>query len=240
METVCQLEELKLAGMAEEYKAIMKLPFDRRPSLDVAIAKMVEAERYDRDAKKTERLLKASKMRYNANIEDVECSETRNLNKDLLAELGDCSFVRRAENLLVTGLTGCGKSFLACALGKQACCVGYRTAYYNMNKFMEAIAQAKLDGTFIKMLAHMEKMDLVILDDFGLQAMNDNTRQALLQILEDRYEKKSLIIASQLPVEKWYDYIGQQTFADAIMDRLVNNATCINLKGESMRRKRKK
>ena len=136
-------------------------------------------------------------------------------------------------------MTGCGKSYLACALGRQACCLGYRTEYLNMNRFIERITLSKLDGTFLRLISRLEKNDLIIFDDFGLQPVDANTRLALLQILEERYERKSIIIASQLPVNKWYDYIGEPTFADAIMDRLLSNANRIDLKGESLRRKTK-
>lgn len=239
-ETISQLEAMKLNGMAELYSTIIKSPVDKRPSLEVAMARLAEAEKNYREESRTCRYLKASRLRYNANIEDIECSAIRNLSKQQLDELSDCSFIYRSENLLFTGMTGCGKSFIACALGRQACQFGYRTEYFNMNRFMETIGQTKADGTFLKLLSRLEKIDLLILDDFGMQPMNANVRQALLQILEDRYEKKSVIIASQLPLEKWYEYIAEPTYADAIMDRLVNNATHIELKGESMRKKRKK
>ena len=167
-------------------------------------------------------------------------SSERNLSKDQLSEISDCSFIQRAENILLTGLTGSGKSFLACAIGRQACMTGYRTEYFNMNKFIEKIALSKIDGTFLKVISRLDKNDLIILDDFGLQPLDQNARLALLQILEERYERKSIIIASQLPIGKWYDYIGEPTLADAIMDRLVNNATHIELKGESLRKRNRR
>lgn len=234
------MEGLKLKGMADEFRAIMSLPMQKRPGLELAVAKLVDAERLYRDQCRTSRYMKASKLRYMASIEDIECSTERNLTKDMLAEIADCNFIRRAENLLITGLTGCGKSFLACALGRQACTLGFRTEYLNMNRFMDAIAQSKLDGTFVKLLNHLNRFDLVILDDFGLQSMDQNTRIALLQMLEDRYERKATIIISQLPVAQWYEYIAEPTLADAICDRLLNNSTQIDLKGESMRRKKRK
>lgn len=239
-ETITQLHMLKLKGMAQEYQALTNLPVQDRPGMEMAIAKLVEAERQHRENQKTAMYLKTSKLRYNANIEDIECSAARNLTKDQLAEISDCSFIRRAENLLITGQTGCGKSYLACALGRQACYLGFRTEYLNMNKFIEKIALAKMDGTFLKLVTHLEKNDLIILDDFGLQPMDVNSRLALLQILEERYDRKSMIIVSQLPIKKWYDYIAEPTLADAIMDRLINNTSHIELKGESMRRKKKK
>lgn len=239
-ETIIQLKELKLRGMASSFESIVNLPIQNRPTLELAIAKMVEAENQDRRDRKTEMYLKTSRLRYTALIEDVICSTDRNFTKEDLASLADCSFIRRHENLLIQGKCGCGKSFLACAIGRQACVLGYRTAYLNMNSFVEKVAMSKLDGSFLKMITSLEKNDLIILDDFGLQPMDTNTRLALLQILEERYERKSVIIASQLPITKWYDYIDDPTLADAIMDRLISNANKIELKGESMRQKRKK
>ena len=239
-ETIIQLKELKLKGMAASLDAIMSLPVQNRPTLELAIARMVEAEQQDRRDRKTEMYLKTSRLRYTALLEDVICGADRNFTKEDLAALSDCSFIRRHENLLIQGKCGCGKSFLACALGRQACILGYRTVYLNMNSFVEKVAISKLDGTFLKMITSLEKNELIILDDFGLQPMDINTRLALLQILEERYERKSVIIASQLPIAKWYDYIGDATLADAIMDRLVANANKIELKGESMRQRKKK
>ena len=151
--------------------------------------------------------------------------------------MADCAFIDRAENLLITGATGAGKSFLACAFGHQACVAGYKTLYLNLNRFTEKIMLAKLDGSFVKTLNQLEKVKLLILDDFGLAPLDQNSRLALLQILEDRYEKKSVLIASQLPLRSWHEYIGEPTLADAIMDRLFANAHRIELKGESLRTK---
>jgi len=239
-QTIDLLTSLKLKGMAKEYEALLRMPRQMRPGMEMTVAKLADAERNDRHDRKTQLYLKASKLRYMATIEDIICSAERNLSKDQMSEVADCSFVSRAENLLITGLTGCGKSYLACALGRQACMLGYRTEYMNMNKFIERIAMAKADGTFLKLVTHLDKNDLIILDDFGLQPLDTNSRLALLQILEERYERKSVIIASQLPVNKWYDYIAEPTLADAIMDRLVNNATHFELSGPSLRKIRKK
>ena len=147
-------------------------------------------------------------------------------------------YLDHGENLLITGATGCGKSFLACALGHQACIQGYKTSYLNMNRLIEKVTLSRLDGSYIKLLNHLERQSLIILDDCGLQPMSQELRLTLLQLLEDRYGKKSIIITSQLPVAKWHEYINDPTLADAILDRLTANAHRIELKGESLRRKK--
>lgn len=167
----------------------------------------------------------------------IQCSQTRNLFPEQLQTLSDCSYIQRSENILITGSTGCGKSYLACALGNQACLMGHKVYYANMNRLSEKIMLAKLEGTFVKLLNQFAKVSLLILDDFGLQPLDQNTRLALLQLLEDRYGEKSTMIVSQLPISKWHDAIGEPTLADAIMDRITTGAHRIELKGESLRKK---
>ena len=238
--TLDQLKQLKLFGMANAYQAVLSLPVQEQPSIHQLMARLTEAETQNRGQIKTESYLKQSKLRYNAVIEQVHCNTSRNLTQDSLLAIADCGFINRSENILITGATGCGKSYLACAIGRQACSFGYKTLYLGMARFLEKIAQSKIDGTFVKMLNLFEKTHLLIFDDFGLHPMEKITRLALLQILEDRYGKKSTLIASQLPVDKWYPYIGESTIADAIMDRLSANAHRFDLKGESLRKTKMK
>lgn len=235
--TIDHLTQLKLPGMARAYQAVLTLPVQHQPTLSQFMANLAEAEMQDRTQKRTEKYLLQSKLRYNAIIEQVHCNPSRNLTKEMLMMVADCSFIERAENLLITGATGCGKSYLACAIGRQACYFGYKTLYFGINRFLERITSSKLDGTYIKLLNQIEKTHLLILDDFGISPLDAVTRLALLQILEDRYGKKSVIIASQIPTSKLYDYIGESTIADAIMDRLAVNAHRFDLKGESLRKK---
>ena len=153
--------------------------------------------------------------------------------------LADGSYIQRGENILISGATGSGKSYLSCALGHQACMQGYRTLYFNMNRFIEQIALAKVDGSLIKWMDRMKKARLIILDDFGLQPITHAVKLIILQMLEDRYENASTLICSQLPIAKWYDYLDEPTLADAILDRLVTKAHRIELKGKSLRKRSK-
>jgi DNA replication protein DnaC len=237
--TLQQLKDLKLSGMARSYESILQLSSHKQPDAHTLLAQLCDAEKQNRTHYKTGLYLKLSKLRYAANLEEISYTKDRNLKPESIMPLADCSFIDRAENILISGATGSGKSFLACAFGHQACVMGYKTLYLNLNRFTEKLMMAKLDGTFIKLLNQFEKTSLLILDDFGLAPMDQNTRLALLQILEDRYAKRSIIIASQIPIAKWHEAINEPTLADAIMDRLMANAHRFELKGESLRKKNK-
>ena len=172
-----------------------------------------------------------------ATIEQLEYSNERGIDKNLVHRLADCEFINRKENLLITGSTGTGKSFLASAIGHQACQLGFKVLYQNATRLFAQLKMAKADGSAIKELMKIEKQDLLILDDFGIQPFDQQSRASLLDIIEDRHGKRSTIITAQVPVKQWYDLIGEKTIADAVMDRIVHNAQRIELKGESLRRK---
>jgi len=175
--------------MVRAYETALTVPVHEHVSGDLLVARLAEAELQHWVNQKTQLYLKQSKLRYNAILEQVYCNPARNITSDQLMKLADGMFIDRAENILITGATGCGKSYLACALGRQACSLGYRVIYFGMNRFLEKVTQSKLDGTFIKMLNQIEKTHLLILDDFGLTPLDNISRLALLQILEDRYGK---------------------------------------------------
>lgn len=236
--TLHQMQQLRLQGMHHAYHSQLELPMNQQLEGHDLVAQLVQSEQLSRANEKTAYYLKLAKLRLPATIEQIESSPTRNLTKQQMATLAEGRYLQQGENILITGSTGCGKSYLACALGHQACLQGYKTTYLNMNRLIEKITLSKLDGSYIKMLNHFEKQTLIILDDFGLQNLGQDVRLTLLQLLEDRYGKKSIIITSQLPIAKWYEYINDPTLADAIMDRLTANANRIELKGESLRRKK--
>ena len=202
------------------------------------LAHLVEAEWDDRQNRRIERAIYYAHFRYKASVESIHYHAERSIDRNQIMRLADCSFIDRYENLLITGSTGIGKSYVASAIGHQACIMGFKVLYASTPKLFAKLKMAKADGSYIKEMARMERQQLLILDDFGIQPFDAQSRAALMEIIEDRHGKTSLIITSQLPVSKWYEVIGEKTIADAILDRIVHNAHRIELKGESMRKKR--
>lgn len=239
-QTLQQMQHLRLTGMHQAYRAQLELPMDQQLETHQLTAHLVQAEELQRANEKTAYYLKLAKLRLPATIDQVECGPARNLTQQQLAELAEGRYLQQVRNVLILGPTGAGKSHLACALGHQACIQGYKTTYLNMNRLIEKVTLSKLDGSYIKLLNHLERQTLIILDDFGLAPMTLEIRLTLLQLLEDRYGKKSIIVTSQLPVAQWHAYLNDPTLADAILDRMTANAHRIELKGESMRRKKSK
>jgi len=238
-ETLQQLKILKLNGMASAYEAMLRLPIDQQPQADQLLTQLVESESLHRQHLKTMAAIRAAKFRYQASIEEIRYLPERNLDKHLMLRLAETNFIAKAENVFITGATGCGKSYIASALGFQACQMGYKVGYFSMTKLLQRFKLAKADNSINKELARIEKMHLIILDDWGLQPLDSTMKITLLQMIEDRHGRASTVITSQLPVAGWFDYIAEPTLADAIMDRLVQHVHRLELKGESMRKKQK-
>jgi len=236
--TLSKLKQMKFYGMHGAFKTTIETGKIDHYTLDQFISHLIEAEWDDRHNRKIERSIKTARFRYKASIEKIIYSEQRNLDQNKLLRFAQGDFITNGENILITGSTGVGKSYIASALGYQACIDGHRVMYFNTTKLFAKLKMAKADGSYLKELAKIERQHLIILDDFGLQSLDMQNRMALLEIIEDRNTKGSVIITSQLPVSKWYDIIGEKTIADAIMDRLVHQAHRIELSGESMRTKK--
>ena len=232
------MKQMKLYGMHGAFKTAIETGKMDDYTLDEFTAMLADAEWDDRQNRRIARGIKNARFRYNATMEKMVYDPERNIDKTRLVRLAECSFIEKAEDILITGSTGTGKSYVATALGYQACIDGYRVNYFSTAKLFSRLKMAKADGSYLKEMAKLERQHLLILDDFGLQALDAPNRIALLEIIEDRHNKGSVIITSQLPVDQWYEIIGEKTVADAIMDRVVHSAHRIELRGESMRRKR--
>lgn len=236
--TLGQLKNLRLNGMAKRYQAALDLPSHQQEDAHSLVALLSQAEVEYRNHYRTERLLKNSRLRYNAILEEVICTPERGLTREMILRLSDGMFIEKGENVLIGGLTGTGKSYFSCALGRSACLLGYKTLYFSMNKFLEALTQTKLDGSYLKWIKNIANHQVLILDDFGIKPLSHDARLALLDILEDRYGKGTTIITSQLPVDKWYEFINEATTAEAILDRLTASAHRVELLGKSLRKKK--
>jgi DNA replication protein DnaC len=236
--TLEKMKQMKFYGMARAFKASLEPGTEVSYTADELIAHLIDSEWDERQNRSIDMKIRNARFRYRAALEDINYEAERSVDKNQIMRLADCCFIDKAENVLITGSTGIGKSYLASALGHHACSRGYRVAYYNVAKLFTRLKMAKADGTYIKEVARIERQHLLILDDFGIQPFDAQSRAMLMELIEDRHGKSALMITSQVPVSKWHDVIGEQTIADAILDRVVHGAHRLDLKGESMRKRR--
>ncbi len=232
-----KMSHMKMHGMQRMYQTMLDSHQHQDLTHDEFINTLIQSEWEDREHQKISRHIRLAKFRYGASIEELNFTASRGLDKTQVLRLAEGSFIQKKENILITGPTGVGKSYLASALGQQACQLGYRTLYFNTQKVFPKLKMMKADGSYTREISKIEKYDLLILDDFGLAPFDNTARMILLEIIEDRHGRKSTIISSQLPVAKWYEVIGDSTVADAILDRMVHTAHRLELKGESLRKK---
>jgi DNA replication protein DnaC len=233
-----KMQKMRLHGMARIFQNSLEKSGLKLLTPDEMVAHLVEAEWDDRYNRKLDRSLHSAHFRYKAAIEQISFDENRVLDKNQVLRLAECTFIKKKENVLITGSTGVGKSFVASALGHQACSLGYKVMYSHSTKLFAKLKLAKADGTYLKELSKMEKQDLLLIDDFGIQPLDAQSRTSLMEIIEDRHGKSSTMFTSQVPIGMWHEVIGEQTIADAILDRIVHDSHRLEMKGESMRKRK--
>lgn len=237
--TLDQLRTLRLEGMAKALEEQLQTSDIEDLRFEDRLALLIDRETLDRASRRMATRLRKAKLRQkNACVEDIDYRTRRGIDKSLFLSLAACAWVSQHRNVLLTGPTGVGKTFLACALANKACREGFSVKYLRMPRLFEDLRLAHADGRYPKMMAELAKTDLLVLDDWGIAPLDDTDRRELLEILEDRHDRRSTMVTSQLPVDAWYDSLDHPTLADAILDRLVHNAYRLELRGESMRRKR--
>ncbi|KXO06269.1 IS21-like element ISSpu5 family helper ATPase IstB [Marinobacter excellens] len=235
-----KLHALKLTGMAAALADQSATPDITDLSFEERLGLLVDREMTERDNRRMTSRLRRAKLRHAAILEDIDYRNSRGLDKGLIQSLASCQWVKEHLNVLITGPTGVGKTWLACALAHKACREGYTAQYVRLTRLLRELAIAKGDGQYSKLLTSLAKVDVLILDDWGLMKLSAENRRDLLEVLEDRHGRRATIATSQLPIEEWHGIIGDATLADAILDRLVHNAYKINLRGESMRKQQAK
>jgi DNA replication protein DnaC len=235
--TAEKLKAMRLDGMVQAWQEQQKIPKLGELSFDERFGLLVEAEWLHRENKRLGRALKEAKLKMSqACIENVEYAAHRRINKATIAQLATCRWVTEHQQILIDGATGTGKTYLACALAHHACRRGHRAVYRRASRFFHELRLARADGTYARALARLARVDVLVIDDFGLTPMDDHEKRDLLEVLEDRYGNRSTIVTSQLPPNTWHDYIADATLADAICDRLLHNAHTVALKGPSKRK----
>lgn len=237
-QTIDKMKTMKLYGMLQTFRTSLENQSNTSLTTDEFISMLVQAEWDERYNRKLDRSLKNARFRYKAAIEQINFKSDRTLDKNQVLRLAECNFITKKENVLITGSTGIGKSYIASAIGHQACSMGFKVLYEHSSKLFARLKMAKADGSYIKEVARIERQDLLILDDFGIQPLDAQSRTILMEVIEDRHEKRSTLLTSQVPVNKWFDVIGEQTVADAILDRIIHDAHRLELKGESLRKKK--
>ncbi len=238
--TIEKMKQMRMGGMAEMHYTNTQNNINLEYTIDQYVAMLVDQEWENRQNKKTKSLIKSAHFRYPATIRDIDYSANRELDKNVYQRLVLLDFIRNNENVIITGATGTGKSYLAQALGHQACLMLMKTLYYNTARLMDHLKLARLEGNYTKRLLDIEKAELLILDDFGLIAFDNQARQSLMDIIESKYDRTSIIVCSQIPISSWHELIGEGTIADAILDRVVHSSHRIQLKGESLRKNKLK
>jgi DNA replication protein DnaC len=238
--TVNKLETLRLSGMAKALREQMDMPECASLTFEERLGLLVDREATERENSRMNARLKRARLRHTATVEDIDYHHPRGLDKAAFLALASCQWIRDRHNCLITGPTGVGKSYLACALAHKACREGYSVLYLRTCRLFEELAISKGDGRYRRLLTRLARLDLLVLDDWGLSPLTDEQRRDTLEILEDRHELRSILVTSQFPVEKWHPIIGDPSLADAILDRLVHNAYKLTLKGDSLRKKHKK
>lgn len=236
-EILMKMKQLRLLGMAKAFHLTLQSEKNEKFTADEMITHLIESEWDERYNRKLDRTIHAARFRYKSSVEEISFEDNR-LDKNQVLRLADCVFMKQKENIIITGSTGIGKSHLASALGHQACTLGYRVLYQHSTKLFARMKIAKADGSYLKELAKIERQHLLLIDDFGILPLDAQSRATLMEIIEDRHGKSSTIITSQIPVSKWHEIIGEQTIADAILDRIVHDAHRIEMKGESLRKKK--
>lgn len=236
-QTIARMKEMKFYGMLRAFQTSLESGKLNDLTADETVGLLVDEEWDDRYNRKIARSITNARFRYKASVEQMFFEQDRGMDKNQVMRLAECTFIEKKENVLITGSTGIGKSYLASAIGQQACTLGYRVMYLNASKLFSKLKIAKADGSYISEIAKIERQHLIILDDFGIQPLDAQCRSMLMEIIEDRHQNASTLITSQVPVAKWVEVIAENTIADAIMDRLIHNAYRLELKGESLRKK---
>jgi DNA replication protein DnaC len=231
-----RLSALGLAGMAKAFEEQRRSPDLDALSFEERLGLLVDREAAERDTKRLTTRLKFASLRQNACVEDIDLRTPRGLDRAVFARLAAGEWINRHENLLITGAAGLGKSWIACALGHKACRDNHSVLYHRVPRLFEALALARGDGRYGRLLKSLGRVEVLILDDWGLSVLTGSERRDLLEILDDRHGRTSTIVTSQIPVEHWHETIGDPTLADAILDRIVHNAHRLQLVGESMRK----